>query len=253
MLRHKIRVSSVDDDANINIGFKSVHDLGGLSQDVENLISKETDSNINPVVDEEKRRFTPSGATTVSMYFYSTGTTSFVNTVAPNEFTVNDILTQQFRSSFYVYKIFDSPFENNQNLVNTGYVNGFSFTGISSTYVWNNGFEYTDIHIPLSYLNNVTAITSSLYLKMNFYSGKSGKIYPFSGITTTNTELDQYATLSINKISKTYTTPTDFRFKEIRNQIYVDLINDSIESLSLEKPTYPSGNTFTTDGYYVTN
>lgn len=256
MLKQKIKISTVGDDAIVNIGFKSVYNLGGLSQDIENLVSYETDSSVNSVVDEEKRRFSPNKNYTIGMEFYSTGTTNYVTNVAPNEFTTGDTLSSQFTNSFYVYKVYDSPFQNTQNLLHTGYINGFSFAGNNvSIYPWTGSSEYTDIHLPISFLDSITATTFNLYMKMNFYSAKSGKVYPFSGITTTNTENDLYNKLTFTGSTKKYSTPplSNFTFKEITNPEYVALVNDSISSISLEKPTYPSGNTFTTDGVYLVN
>lgn len=255
MLRQKIKISTTGDDAIINIDLKSEYMLGDLSQDIDNLITKETDGSINDTFDEEKLRFMPSTNYSMIANFYSTGSTSYVTNVAPNEFVSSATTSSAFVNSFYIFKVFDSTQENIQNLLHTSYLNGNNFIGFSSNgYPWNLNYEYGDVHIPYSFLDPITANTVNLYAKLFFYSGKSGKVYPFSknDPTTGGSEADQYNTLTLNRTTKRYTVTTPFSFYEITNPIYVDLVNDSVDSIGIEKPTYPSGNTFTIDGQYVT-
>jgi len=252
MLRQKIKISPNGTDANVNILFKSKYNLGGLSEDVEKLVTDKTSENINDTVDGENLRFTPLTTYSLAVYFYNTGTTTYQTNVAPNEFASSAITSTAFLNSFYVYKIFDSQFENDQNLLYTGYLNGYDFNGYSSgAYSWNNDVEYADIHIPNSFISELTGNTFNLYMKINFYSAKSGKVYPFSGVTTTNTESDLYNKLTFTATTKQYKVST-FTFKEIKNITYANLVNDSVDSLSIEKQAYPSGNTFTTGGIYET-
>jgi len=253
MLKHTIKIPSNNQDSNVKLFFESKNNLAGLSEDITNLITDQTDGSINTGSDGEKLRFTPSLNYAMTAYFYKTATLSYVTNVAPNEFTSGDITSDSFKNSFYIYKIFDSPEENNQNLLHTGYINGFNFVnGYTSLYNWDtNNFEYGDIHIPNSFLVSLTGDTFFAYMKLNFYSAKSGVVYPFSGITASNTESDLYNKMTFIVSTKRYTVST-FIFKEVKNTAYVNQVNDSVDSLSLEKPTFPSGTTFTTDGNYVT-
>jgi len=256
MLRQKIQISTADADANIKINLKSEYMLGGLTEDIDNLVTEQTVENINNGVDAEKLRFTPLGMSNfMSAKFYSTGSSTYVTSVAPNEFTAST--STAFLNSLYVYKIFDSTIENEQNLLHTGYLNGFNFNGLSSAaYKWNGNYEYGDIHIPNFFIESITGTTFKAYMKMNFYSAKSGIVYPFSRVIPTGNTLnesDLYQELTFTGSTKKYVfTGTTFTFYEITNPAYVEIINDSVDSISVEKPTYPSGNTFTIDGEYVT-
>lgn len=253
MLKQKIKLLPTKVDSSISIRFQSEYMLGGLSEDIENLVTAQTTESINDTTDAENLRFMPSITYSLSNMFYKTISSSYVSNVAPNEFASSATTTTAFLSSFYIYKIFDSTIENKQNLLFTGYLNGFNFIGYSSSgYVWNNSFEYADIHIPNSYISSLTGNTFNLYMKMHFYSAKSSHIYPFATGTTTNSEASLYNKLTFNLSTKKYTVTTPFTFYEITNPSYVNLINDSVDSVSIDKPVYPSGNTFTIDGSYIT-
>lgn len=253
MLKQKIRISTDNTDANLSIYFQSSNNLGGLSEDIDNLVTDQTNASINDTSDGEKNRFTPlpSSNYNLTALFYKINTATYVSNVAPNEFAASAVTSSSFLNSFYVYKIFDTPFENTQQLIHTGYLNGFNFNGYSSAaYKWNNSFEYADIHVPNSFLSTITGNTFNLYMKLNFYSANSGHVYPFSGITTTHIETDLYNTLTFTASTRYYIV-SPFTFKEIKQSAYVDIINESVQSVNIEKPIFPTGNTFTIDGTYI--
>lgn len=253
MLRQKIQISQVQADSNVTIHFNSNYNLSGLSEDIDNLVTAKTTDSINETSDEEKVRFIPSTSYTLTASFYNATSHTYVNNVAPNEFALTAQTTVAFLTSFYVYKVFDSTNENSQNLIHTGYLNGYNFNGFSnSSYSWTTFFEYSDIHIPISYLDTITASTFNLYLRLYFYSAKSGHVYPFSGLTNTSQESNLYNVLTFNKSTLRYSVTTPYSFKEIVNVTYSNIVNDSVDSLAIGKPNYPSGNTFTTQGIYTT-
>lgn len=252
MLRQKIEISKNNIDANVNIYFQSSNNLGGLSQDIDNLVTDQTGQSINDTNDGEKLRFLPQANYTLVANFYNHTSNTYVINVAPSEFSGASVVTAAFQTSFYAYKIFDSVNENTQNLLYSGYLNGFNFNGITSSYAWNKNFEFGDIHIPYWYVNSVTGNTFDLYMRLHFYSAKSGKVYPFSGVTSFHTEADIYNKITFTISTKMYSVTTPFTFKEITNSTYVSLINDSVDSLGIQKPVVPTGTTFTNTGTYVT-
>lgn len=254
MLKQKFKISSTNSDANLNIFFTSSNNLGGLSEEIDNLVTDQTNTSINGTSDEENIRFQPANSNyNLTAYFYNTTTLTYVTNVAPNEFAPSAVTSSNFLNSFYVYKIYDTPSENTQNLIYTGYLNGFNFNGYSSAaYKWTEAFEYSDIHVPISYISGLSADTFSLYMKLNFYSANSGHVYPFSGTTTnSNKEIDLYNVVTFTGSTKMYNVST-LTFKEIKQSAYVDIINESVESLNIDKPVFPTGNTFTTGGQYIT-
>lgn len=254
MLKQKLKISTTNSDANLNIYFQSSNNLAGLSEAIDNLVTNQTDSSINDTTDQESIRFQPPANSNYNLtaFFYSTGSTSYVTNVAPNEFASTAVTSNSFLNSFYVYKIYDTTIENTQNLIYTGYLNGFNFNGYSSAaYIWSNVFEYADIRVPNYFLDVLTGNTFNLYMKLNFYSANSGLVYPFSGITTINTEADLYNKLTFTASTRLYSV-SPFTFREIKSSPYVDVINDSVQSLEITKPTYPTGTTFTNTGIYIT-
>jgi hypothetical protein len=255
MLKQKVKLSTTGEDANIFIDFSSEYKFGGLEEDIEKLIEEETNISINSTADGEKTRFMPSASVSLSVNFYRNSTASYVTNVAPNEFTSADIKSSQFLNSFFTYSVFDTTNENVQEQLHTGYLNGANFNGINSVYTWSSKFEYPDIHIPNSFLAAQTTSTFSAYMKLNFYSGKSGKVYPFSKANPLTTspfsEVNIYNKLTFDLTTKKYTVTSPFSFYEITNPSYVNVINQSVESVAVEKPTYPTGNTFTLDGKYI--
>lgn len=255
MLKQKVKLSTTGDDTNILIDFTSEYKLGGMSEDIEKLIEEQTALSINSSDDGEKTRFMPSASASMVVNFYSNLFSTYLPNVAPNEFTSLDVKTLSFINSFYAYSIFDSTNENVQILLHSGYINGSNFNGYSSVYGWNTKLEYSDIHIPNSFLATLTTSTFSAYMKVSFYSGKSAKVYPFSKANPVTTspfsESSIYCQLTFDVNTKKYAISTPFTFYEITNPTYVSVVNQSVESIAVEKPTYPTGNTFTLDGKYI--
>src|SRR5579859_7118728 len=185
MLKYKVPQPIVAGGTiNLQIGLKNAPHLSGLSDNIDNLVTDQTQLAINPEQDGEKRRFLPTPSTTVSFYFWNGS--SYVNALSPLDFNgVSALTTTAYLSSFYVLQVFDSPNEDNQTLYHSSYINGIQFNfSLISTYTINNTFEYGDINIPKYFLDTITGDTFTMYFKWNFYSGKSGKIIPFYNATT---------------------------------------------------------------------
>jgi hypothetical protein len=321
MLIQKIEISKNSEDSNINIFLESKYNLGGLSEDIGNLITNKSEGSINVGTDGENLRFLPLSGYALKVFFL---TNNIYQTIVP----IGDTSSDAFKNSFYIYQIFDTPFEDNQKLLYTGYLNGFNFNGIdSSQYSWASSFEYADIHIPNSFLTSQTGNTFYGYMKLFFYNASQGNVIPFDAAGITNTEADLYNKMTftipyinrngsidnysgnarflcsghglvvndlikINSNVSTYNglfyvnfgnvdqllirrTPTGaytayvsnasitwskvfptysvspFIFNQINNSSYTDSINNSVDSLSIEKPTFPTGNQFTDHGTYL--
>lgn len=256
MLKHKIKISPSNFDQSINLYLNTNTSLSGLSEDIENLVTDKSDENINNGVDGEAVRFQPVTGTSYTMtaFFYRNSTSSYVSNVAPNEFTSGDITSQSFLKSFYIIEVYDTPLENTQKLLYNGYLNGFNFRGYSSSgYVWNNTYEYVDIHIPNSLLAAQTGTSIVFYLKIAFYSAKTGIVYPFNKTQTPLSEQQQYHAITANTLTMYYQMPVLFTFYENINTNYVNVVNENTDSLPIQDQTFPIGNTFTVDGDYITN
>lgn len=251
MLKYKIQISPTGSDLTVPVGFKNEVHLSGLSQDIENLVTNQTQLAINPEQDGEKRRFVPTSSSILTANFWNGS--SYVSNVSPLDFpSVTAVTTDAYINSFYVCQFYDTTNEYVQTLHHTGYINGFQFTnGITSQYSWNNMYEYSDIHLPKYFLDTITANTFSMYFKLNFYSAATGKVHPFHHVNPVNSESDIYFQMSFNLTGRTYTMGNS-SFYEFTNPAYVAQVNSNIESTNILKANYPSGNTFTVTGQYIT-
>lgn len=251
MLKYKIQISSNGNDFTVPVSFKNETHLGDLSQDIDNLVTDQTQLAINPEQDGEKIRFVPTASSVLTAYFWNGS--SYVQNISPLDFpSVTALTTNAYINSFYIYQLYDTTNEFKQTLYHTGYINGFQFTnGLTSHYSWNTTYEYSDIHLPKYFLDTLTANTFTMYMKLTFYSALTGKVHPFHHINPIVSESDMYLSLAFNLSGRTYTM-NNSSFYEFNNVDYVNKINSNIDSITLLKPAYPSGNTFTVAGQYIT-
>jgi hypothetical protein len=242
-------------DQVFNISLTGRNDILGYDDNVENLINSESDNSINDVSDAEVRRILPISASTLNFNFWNTGTTSYVSTIAPNEFTSNDLYKSTLINSFYIIQVYNNFKEEIQKKYHTGYFNGYEFgvTSITSTYNFNLNLEFSNLYISQDLLNSMNGNDTDYYAKFSFYSAKTGKIYSFyNGDITSNTQNKLYCKISINPNTlkyRFYNSPTNLF--ELKNTIYDAYIKNTVPSYSIEKTTYPSGTTFTNEGKYV--
>jgi hypothetical protein len=256
-MKYSFKISTKDQ--NMQIRLNSEANLSGYDDDVMALIDNKTDESINDISDGEKRRFLPSQSLSLNFLFFSTGGT-YTNKVAQLDFPSSGTTYKSvaMRQSFYVVQVYDSVKEESQLKLHTGYYNGNDFTKYTNTsiYPYNLNLEYTNLYFRTSYLAAHTGNTH-VYVKFSFYSAKSGKIYPFYNLaksgSTTEDRLYFDAILVPSGMTYYFSGITNTLYaKEIVNSQYVTFINTTVDSLSNQKPVYPSGNTFTDSGQYVT-
>jgi hypothetical protein len=177
-------------DNHLMINLSSMFDID-KSRDINNFINKTTIKSINPVVDVEKTVFrsntnlsiipniiytTTSNGVTTSVY-----SNTFLNTL----FTVEDIsnYSEGFIKSFYLLEFYDSDDVANQSLVfdKRLYLRPVMTKSDTTGY---NTIESADtdisfINFNILVPNNLLLNINSLYLKVRFYSAKTGLLYLF--------------------------------------------------------------------------
>lgn len=254
MRKLTIKLGTVDNTLTIPIG--GANNLLGYDDSLEALIENETSASVNDVSDLETRRILPLNNANIQFYFWNGFT--YVNTVAPMEFAASAYSTTAAKTSFYVVQLFDNFNDENQKKLHTGYYNGFDFArnSLSANYQYNSTIEFSNFYLSESYLDSLTGITK-VYAKFIFYSAKSGKFYPFFNYNdhTLNTQQQLYHTILLNPSARTYSFASNYNpivVRELVNAQYSAFINNTVSSFSLKKPVYPSGNTFTNDGVYIT-
>lgn len=260
----KFTIIKSSNDKKLVIPFGGVNNLLGYDDDMERLVSNETDNSINNETDLEVRRF-KSLSNDFDMLFYFWNGVLYQNpssqtSLAPLDFAANglDEKSNEVRNSFYVIQIFDSFDEDTQTKLHTGYFNGYDYilrspsSGLSTNYVIDNDSEFLSLYIQNNFLEGKSGLVT-LYAKFYFYSAQSSKFYPFSYIQTPTTVQDIYIPITFDLNTYTYTYPTSsiISFYEITNPAYATLVNDTVDSIPVQQTKYPSGNTFTSDGIYI--
>lgn len=276
IIKETIKFNSQD----LNLKFS----LGGnikpvdYQQEIDNLTEQTKTDLINPIVDNEVRRFqydSTAGITNLMFYFSANGTI-YVNSFVSNgaRFTPSEISENNMKilNSFFILDLYDTYDSNTQTKIFTSYVTKISgnYDVNSSNYKKPYYRLYSDIstqfyswYVPKSFIDLQTGSTVSAYLKFSFFNSKYGDI-----------------TLFYNKDNETLMTPEKMYFKVLLNldtltwkfdfsgtnyppdvkpyQIpftnsYSQKINNTVAIFNNDKQVYPDGNTFqNSDGTYTT-
>lgn len=253
----KLQIRLTPEDNIISIPITSRNNMLGYDDDIESLVNVETNNSINNVSDAETRRVLPANIYNATFRFWNGS--SYVTNIAPLEFTNADIGSTQLSASFFIIQLYDSFSANTQTKYHTGYFNGYDFNqSLTSSFpsLIKDTVEFSNLYLSQELLDSMSGITTDFYVKFTFYSGKSGKFYSFS---KTNPNLSQlssedliYNKITVNPVTLTYTfAQAPDVYEIINNPAYDTLVNNTVPSFPVQKPTYPSGNTFTTDGTYI--
>lgn len=253
----KIKIKQSNNDKKITIPFGNINNLLGYDDDIQSLISTETNNSINNVSDFEVKEFQNSSNGTQFITFHFWNGVIYQQQLAPLDFAANSLTasSSEARNSFYVIQIFDSFNEDTQTKLHTGYFNGYDFLkradDLETNYKLNNISEFSSYYINNSFFEGMSGVVT-LYAKFFFYSAKSTKFYPFSRIQNPTKVEDIYIPLTFNLTTYKYSYPTiNVNFYEITNPNYATLVNNTVNSIPIQKTAYPTGNTFTSDGIYI--
>jgi hypothetical protein len=248
MTRYKLKYK-IGNQLSFNIPLSMGNiDLVDLKESIDAELNGEKEKSINPVVNGDVVRFRPSRSSTQLTFLFNGlsnyTAAGFVNSeISPR----SDVFT----NSNYIFQVYDTYESERQVLLHTGYLNGYSIPQVSSIHTLPLTMECFSVYVPQSYLDSFTRSTFTLYLKAIFYRAKDGVLIPFTqNVSVLNDESQLYFSFVFNKTTKTYDFPSTITFKQLPSSQYTDIVNQTVESVRLEKPTYPEGNTFTVDGDY---
>lgn len=247
-----------DNDQSMIVPLKGVNNLAGYDDDVLSTITTETDKSINIGDDEETRRLLPTSSKPIQFQFWKNATSTYVNNVAPNEFTgSSEYNTAAAKNSFYLIQVYDSFKDESNSKKHTGYYNGFDFAknNLVSDYTYSADVEFSNLYISQKVLDGLSGLTKDFYVKFLFYSGKSGKFYSFfnQNTPTLTTQEKIYYKITIDPNNLNYSFNPNYGtilLRELRNPEYDTFINNTVQSIPVEKPNFPTGNTFTNNGIY---
>lgn len=257
MKRLKIKIQN--NDQSMILPLKGINNLSGYDDDLLTTSVVETNKSINAGNDAETRRLLPTSSKTIQFQFWKNTTSSYVNVVAPNEFTGStDYNTKAAKNSFFIVQLFDTFRDESNSKKHTGYYNGFDFakTNLVSNYTYSADVEFSNLYIAQNILDGLSGMTKDFYLKFLFYSAKSGKFYSFfnQNAPAVTTQEMMYHKITIDPNNLNYSFNPNYStliLRELRNPAYDTFINNTVQSIPVEKPNYPSGNTFDNSGNYI--
>jgi len=232
----------VNKDLNITLNLSTNVNLEG--DNGRSLLENETNSSINEARSGDKIRIKKLNNTTVRFNFYDGD--GFIPNLSGAGFTDSDLTTigENVFSSFFFFRVYDTPNLSQGNLLHTSYLNGYQiYTQYrSSTVISLSGVqEYNNI-----YLQERLVDTNIAYVKFNYYNAKTGIIHNFIS-DETNGEL-----VEINIINNEYNfVDTVVNLTENTNISYNTNINDNNKSNTIETPNYPPQKGFDNGDYVL--
>lgn len=231
----------------------NINDSLGYDQDVSNLITSETNKNINTPVDSDLNIYVPYNNTEneLNFYFDLSGTPS--NSFESIGFTTDDVKTDYGRRSFFIADTYTTYKIETQSKICQNFINGIgslipSYTVLNKQYF---SREFYQWYINDDIITSGDTITG--YTKFSFFNAKTGNVHVFynSDNESINSELKMYAPTIINKTTKTYQFETStLNLYELVNEAYRSKIQRSLSVTPNKSPILPSGTTFyiTTSG-----
>ena len=253
---------------NIKFSLGSCENFTEYGEDIDNLTQFTVLGLVNPVIDGEVRRFKlnpiPNSYITLIFKFYNVTATTYQTLLTAAGFTTNEINNNDLNilNSFFILDFYDTFDLNSQAKIFTTYLTKLNNLLIYTIGVSNSNQLYP-WYIPLSYIlpNAQTGSTAIGYVKLSFYNAKTGNITPFynqdnESLTTPERIFFKVQLDLINMTWKFLTAsyPT-ITAKEIANNVlYIDKVNNTVDSMDNLQQNPPSGNTYNykTNTYSIT-
>lgn len=258
-------IKSNGNDTTIKFALGVNNSLSGYQQEIDELTEETKDDLINPIIDNEVRRYSYSGTLTTLGFYFATLSPQFTNA----GFTTSEIDSSDTKllNSFFILDFYDKYDPYTQTKIFTTYLtqvldgNTQGGTPIPIYNISDNKNQYYYLYIPKSYLDAQTGTTVTAYIKISFYNAKTGRL-----------------SLSYNKDNDGLTTPEKMYFKTILNltnmtweiveltgffgdsakayeiistNAYSERVNEALDNFDNQQQDYPDGNVFDSeDGTY---
>jgi hypothetical protein len=189
IIKERIRLTGTG--ATITFGLSGKNRISGYQQEIDNLTEETKDALVNPIVDNEVRRFNyaGSGPTFIQFSFTNDGSNHY-NTFFPNAagFTVDEINSydDNLRNSFFILDFYDSFDSYTQSKIFTSYLtkvlDGEDYLTMPiPTYKMdsNTVSQFYNWNVPKTYIDAHTGYTVTAYTKFSFYNAKYGFVSLF--------------------------------------------------------------------------
>ena len=261
----KERIKINNKDVNLKITLSGRNQISGYQQEIDNMTEETKDELINPIIDNEVKRFSYISENLTLLYFYfgsSSPQSNFIQAGFTN--TEIDSASNNLLNSFFIMDFYDSfdPYTQTKifTIYNTLVLKGETDTGTPiPSYKINddNLNQFYHWFIPKSYLDTQTGLTTTGYIKFSFYNAKTGKVYLFynkdNESLSTPEKMYFETLLDLNTMTwDIIKSSTDAKAYEIpRTNIYAEKVNNAVDSFDNQQQDYPSKTIFNPeDGKY---
>jgi len=278
IIKETIKSNGLDTTIKFSLGGNNR--LSGYQQEIDNLTEQTKEDLVNPIIDNEVRRFQYDSAFAGSSYlwfYFSYNGSSAYNafTSSGAGFSVSEINSNSVKilNSFFIMDFYDTFDTNTQSRIftiyNTQILDG-ELSGGGQPLPQYKLFEDTKNQfyswfVPKSFIDAQTGSTVIGYVKFSFYSAKDGRLALFynqdnGGLTTPEkmyfkTELDLDAMtwkFIYDGTNPTPSFPPDAKAFQIPfTNAYSQRVNDAMNNFDNQQQDYPSGDAFNSeDGTY---
>jgi hypothetical protein len=243
-------------DITLNVDLNQKHDFTPKSESIKKYIDSEVNKVLQQSLEDDKDIELISFKPNINYIFRTFFSTNFIAFNTFNAFYKDE--------SFYIFDLYDTYTDNNQNLISRNFV---KMSKIDTTaYIPNIKFEvkninkeYTNIYIP-SYFMNTSADT--FYLKISFFNATNGKLRFFECSPTDSGSLKNYFKIKLNKNNMNYQILNGDILTNENNQTITYRLIEVIEpikesattnenSLPAIKPTIKTKTTITSKGKFI--
>ena len=261
----KERIKFNNQDVILKISLSGNNKISGYQQEIDNITEKTKDDLINPVIDNEVRRFRYSGSggrTDLLFYFTANGSNHYNTFLSSGAgFTqteVNDY-DEKLLNSFFILDFYDNFSSYTQTKIFTNYLTKVldcyedGSTPIPKYKIHSDTVnQFYNWYIPKSYLDQYIGQDTVVgYTKFSFYNAKTGVMSLFynKDNDTLKTPEKYYFKTTLDLVNMTWRftlddEPDALIYEVPRTYDYVDRVNNTIDNFDNQKQNYPDGNVF---------
>lgn len=268
----KERIKFENQDINLKINLGGGNKQLGYQQEINNLTEETKVELINPIIDNEVRRFRYGGSAISLFFYFSANGTTYVNDfgITGAKFSSTEINNYNVKilNSFFKMDFFDT-FENfTQTKIFTIYQTQISDGEKSGdvpipTYKINsnNPNQFYSWYVPKKFIDkNIETGTTSLigYVKFSFYTAKYGKLRLFYNKANQSLKTPERMYFKVildlvNMTWKFYDSGDKKAYQIPITNVYSQKVNNAMNNFNNKQQNFPNGNTFDTEtGTYIT-
>ena len=269
IIKERIRLSNNSSGATITFGLSGRERLSGYQQEIDGLTEDTKQDLVNPVIDNEVRRYNHKDIQNIYFYFSkrigaggAAYSNSFTSAYAGFSRAEIDDYDDVVLNSFFIMDFYNSFDYNTQSKIFTTYLTQILDGETSGgdpipTYSLRNDNvnQWYHQYVPQSFLDTQTGSTITGYTKFSFYNAKFGTISLFydndSSVGLTSPETMYFKTyLYLDTMQWEFERDTLHPYEVGRDSAYSTKVNNTFENFDNLQQTYPVGAFDPEDGTY---